>query len=220
MTTDLIMLPAFAPQVLRAMGIDVPQALRIAGLPASLFRDGKAHVTTQQFFALWTALESAGASPDLGLRLGAAEPPPGQYDIATMTALHSETFGAALAKLGRYKKLVCPELLSIETKMGEARLEFRWLLAESRVPMFLADSAFASTARLLENGTQQRVAPLRVELTRCAQHTAMLRKHFGCEIAFNRPRDLLVSSRKYWTYRFAPTIPSFSSCWFRDSSRL
>jgi hypothetical protein len=61
-----------------------------------------------------------------------------------MTALHSESFGSALAKLGRYKKLVCPELLSIETnKKGEARLEFRWLLAQSRVPMFLAGSAHA-----------------------------------------------------------------------------
>jgi hypothetical protein len=70
-------------------------------------------------------------------------PPPGQYDIATMTALHSESFGSALAKLGRYKKLVCPELLSIEIKKSEARLEFRWLLAQSRVPMFLAGSAHA-----------------------------------------------------------------------------
>jgi hypothetical protein len=75
---------------------------------------------------------------------------------------------------------------------SEARLEFRWLLAQSRVPMFLADSAFASTARLLEKGTQQRVAPLRVELTRRTQHTAVLRKHSGCEIVFNRPCDLLV----------------------------
>jgi len=192
MPVDVIPLPSWVPQGLAAFGIDVRRLLRAAGVPHTLFDNGKAHVSTRQFFAIWSAFEAVGAPPDFGLRVGSREPPPGQYDIATTVAMHSATFGEALAKLSRYKKLVCPEVLSVETRGAEARVQFQWLLAEVQVPAFLGDATFASLLRLLTRGTDKRIRPLRLELTRPVRHAGMLKKHFGCEIRFNSPRELMV----------------------------
>jgi len=192
MTTDLILVPSFVPEYLGSFGIDMREVLRQAGLSPMLFHGGKTRITTRDFFALWNAIEKVGAPADFGLRVGMADPPPGQYDVATMAALHSATFGEALAKRGRYKRLVCPEALSVEIRKKEARIQYRWFLAEKPVPSLLADGAFASTVRLLARGTGKQIAPLRVELTRRVGHAAMLKRHFGCEIKFNAPEDLLV----------------------------
>ena len=45
---------------------------------------------------------------------------------------------------------------------------------------------------LYVRGTGKRITPRRIELTRRAQNAPMLRRHFGCEILFNAPADLLV----------------------------
>lgn len=192
MTADLISMPAFVAERLRPFGVEVRDVLRHAGLPATLFSAGRARVTTKQFFAWWSSLEAAGAPPDFGVKTGAAGPPPGKYDVASLAALHSENFGAALGKLGRYKRLVCPEVLSVEVKKNEAHLQYRWLLAEQAIPPLLADAAFASTMRLLMRGVGRKIKPLRIELTRRTGHAAMLKSHFGCEIRFGRARDVLV----------------------------
>lgn len=192
MTTDLISMPAFVAERLRPFGIEVRDVLRHAGLPAALFAAGRARVTTKQFFAWWGSLEAAGAPPDFGVRTGAAGPPPGKYDVASLAALHSENFGDALVKLGRYKRLVCPEILKVEVKKNEAHLQYRWVLADEAIPPLLADAAFASTCRLLARGVGRRIKPLRLELTRRTGHNALLKRHFGCEIRFGCARDVLV----------------------------
>lgn len=193
MTTDLILLPAFIPERIAFLGVDIQQVLQHAGLPAKLFDKGRVRVSTRQFFSLWAALEAAGAPPDFGLRAGTMAPPPGQYDIASMAAFHSTTFREALMKLGRYKRLVCPEMLSIDVQNGQARVQLHWLLAEDQMPpSLLTDSVFASILALLTRGTGKHITPLRVELTRPRQNEALLKQHFGGDIVFDATHDRLV----------------------------
>jgi hypothetical protein len=44
----------------------------------------------------------------VGLRVG-TDPLPQHQSVATLAALHSGTLGEGLAKLARYKRLVCAE---------------------------------------------------------------------------------------------------------------
>lgn len=191
MLKDSIRLPAMVPQRMAALGIDPGRVLELAGLPTDLFQPDKVYVNTQQFFALWLALQTIGAPPDLGLR-AATEPPADMYDVATMAAIHSANFGEALQKLARYKRLVCPEQISERRENDEVHIEFRWLLAPAHAPSFLTDAAFAATVQLLERGSGLALKPRRIELTRRKSDEAMLRRHFACPVHFNALHDVLV----------------------------
>jgi AraC-like DNA-binding protein len=58
--------------------------------------------------------------------------------------------------------------------------------------MMLVDVTFASILTLARRGTGSLLAPLRVELARRRSEETMLRHHFGCEVRFDAPLDILV----------------------------
>jgi AraC-like DNA-binding protein len=115
-----------------------------------------------------------------------------QYDVVSAAALHSPTLGEALRKLGRYKRLVCPETVSIVIASGEARVQFIWELADSSPPDLLIDATFTGTLRLASHGTGRVIVPKRIELTRPRSNEAHLRHFMPCPIRFDAPSDLLV----------------------------
>ncbi len=190
-SADLIPITTALVERLGGLGVDVEQVLRRTNVPRSRFAGPKANVTTDEFFAFWRALEDAGGGRDLGLRAG-GETLPHQYNVATMAALHSETLGDAWKKLARYKRLVCPEQITIEVAGGEARLRYEWLLAAVEPPQLLVDGIFASALALARRGTGKHLVPRRVELARRRADEPMLRQHFACEVCFDAPVDLLV----------------------------
>jgi AraC-like DNA-binding protein len=173
------------------LGLDATRVLKHAGLAQLAFVQGKLRLTTRQFFALWQSIETLSGDPAFGLRIG-SEAPPDQYDVASLAALHSASFGEALRKVARYKRLVCPEEVSIDIRDGEAALEFRWTLADSVAPTALIDGAFAGTLQLARRGIGEPVLPRRVELMRRPAHEVMLSRHFGCPVRFGCAMDRLV----------------------------
>jgi AraC-like DNA-binding protein len=188
---DLLFFPPSLLERFAGAGVDVDALLRRAGLPRSRFEPPKPQGSTAEYFALWRAVGESGYAPDLGLRAGASALPHHQ-SVATLAALHSPTLGEGLRKLARYKRLVCPEEITIDVRRGEARLRFEWLLADDDPPPMLIDCIFASIVNLAQRGTGQALHPLRIELTRARAHEAVLRKHFGCDLRFDAPFDLLV----------------------------
>jgi AraC-like DNA-binding protein len=188
---DLVPIPGVMLERLAALGLDVDRILEKAGIPRVLVGPPRGRVSTAEFFAMWHAIEAAASARDLGLRLG-AEALPHKYDVASMAALHAATLGEALEKLAKYKRLVCPEEVIVERVKGEARIRFHWWLAEGEPPRLLVDGTFASVLGLVRRGTQKSIAPVRVELARRRMDEGMLVRHFGCEIRFDAPVDLLV----------------------------
>lgn len=190
MPADLFAFPTVLLDRLTALGVDVERLLRQAGIPMSRFGEGKARLTTREFLAVWRALETAGGR-DLGLRL-ISQALPHQYDVSTMAALHSANLGEALSKMARYKRLLCPEEITVDVRDGEARVRFHWVLAEGELPLVLVDVTFASVLGLARRGTGAQVVPRRLELARRRADATSLARHFGCEIRFDAPLDLIV----------------------------
>ncbi|ADO73120.1 Transcriptional regulator, AraC family [Stigmatella aurantiaca DW4/3-1] len=174
-----------------ALGVDVERLLRHAGLVPSRFQPPRAKLSTREFFAFWRAVEEVGGSQDLGLRVG-AEALPHQFDVASLAALHSPTLGDALRKFARYKLLVCGEQVSVEAVEGEARIRFHWVHVEESLPMMLVDATFASILALARRGFGGPLLPRRVELARRRAGESALRRHFGSDVRFDAPIDLLV----------------------------
>jgi AraC-like DNA-binding protein len=142
-------------------------------------------------FALWRAVEEQSDDPALGLRIG-VEVLPDRNNVVSLAAMHSATLGEGLHRLARYKRLVCPEKISISAENGEARLRFEWLFAEGEPPTLLTDIIFAGVTNLAQHGTETLVRPRRLELVRRRTHEAILRRHFRCDIRFDAPHDVLV----------------------------
>jgi AraC-like DNA-binding protein len=195
MPADLVPLSSSLLERLAALGVDVGRVLRRANIARSRFEGSRARVTTAEFFAFWRAIEELGSARDLGLRLG-GETPAHQQHVASMAALHSPNFGEALKRLARYKRLVCPEQITIAVVRGEARVRFEWLLAGEAPPTLLIDGVFASVALITRRGTGKLIAPRRIELARRRAEEPMLRRHFGCDVRFDAPVDLLVYEAK------------------------
>jgi AraC-like DNA-binding protein len=189
--TDLVQVPSVLLDRLAALGVDVARLLRHAGVLPSRFQPPRAKLTVHEFFAFWRALEEVSGSRDLGLRVG-SEALPHQLDVASLAALHSPNLGEGLKKFARYKRVVCAEQVGIETADGEARIGFHWVHVEEALPMMLVDATFSSILALARRGFESPLVPLRVELARRRQHEAMLKRHYGCEVRFDAPLDLLV----------------------------
>lgn len=177
---------------LREAGLDVDEILRRARLPRSRFSVPRPQGTTAEFFALWRAVEEvSGGDPDLGVRIGVAALPDDE-NVVSLVAMHSSTVGEGLQQLARYKRLVCPERISINVKGGEARMRFDWLLATEPPPPILIDIIFAGITNLVRRGTEKPLRPLRLELNRRRANESVLERHFRCELRFDAPHDMLV----------------------------
>lgn len=149
-------------------------------------------MTTDEFFAFWRAVDvEAAHQPDLGLVLGAEAAERG-YSVASSTAIQAPNLGEAVKALARYKRLACPELVTIDTADGEVSIRFHWTLATSQVPRLIVDSTFSSFAALTHKGTGGKVAPLRIELARRSAGAGHIREHFDCRVVFGAAVDRIV----------------------------
>lgn len=195
MTADRI--PLFGPGLTRLaqLDLDVDQVLRQAGISPTLRHQVKQSLTTQQYFAIWAAIEAVSGDALIGLRIG-GEARTDQFDPASFAALHSSTFGEALERLARYKRLTCPETIRVEPDGDTTRISFHWLWAQGRAPHALTDSGFANIQLLLHSGTGKAIAPKRIELAHLrseAQSDARrYADYFGCEVAVGVEHDSMV----------------------------
>ena len=154
-----------------------------------LFDQGKILVTTEEMFALYNAVREISDDPGIGLKLGSEERPE-RYSPVAIAALYSRSFGDALKRIARYKRLVSPqEIRIIEGK--ECAVEFVWLLAETTEAPTWIDMCFAWTVTIGRRGTGRSISPLRVELRRPEAQRRLYEQHFGCPVKFSARRNKL-----------------------------
>lgn len=160
--------------------------LREAGLPLGV-ATGDAQVTTEQFFALWRALETL-AGPEAGLRLSRALDrsvlPP-----SFMVAHHARTYGDALQRVARFKALCAPEALEIRMEGGQCLIESHWPRALSPLPISLAEATITSLVELGRAVADGAVRPLRLELRRARNDEVAA--YFDCHIRWGTASDRL-----------------------------
>ena len=195
MGADLIPLSKVSRLRMRELGIDEARVLELAGVSPALYRSARPRFSTRQFFGLWQAIGEVGGDPATGLRMGehnAIE----HAEAILLVALYSADFHEAMAKIARYKRLVCPEEITLEYVDRTAIAHYRWTAAENHAPATLTDAMFASALGLVRRGTgNSAITPRRVEFTRrrpADALAAMYADYFGCNVFFGADRDLLV----------------------------
>jgi AraC-like DNA-binding protein len=169
-----------------------PEAvLRYADLPSNLFDRDKIYIATDDFFAMWRAIEAVSGDPLIGLSLG-SEARVERYDPIAIAVLHTRSFRDALERTSRYKKITCPEEIRIVTQGDECAVQFGWTLARETEPTVLTDLCFAWIVTIGRRGSGGTVGPIRVELARPSAHRERYAAWFGCPIRFDAPENALV----------------------------
>ena len=196
-------IPLFGPGLTRLaqLGLDVDQILRQAGISPTLRHQTKVSLTTRQYFDLWTAIGAVSGDALIGLRIG-GEARTDQFDPASFAALHSSTFGEALERLARYKRLTCPETICVEPDGDLTRISFHWLWVQDLAPHALTDSGFANINLLLRSGTGKSIAPLRIELAYLRSDVQRYADYFNCEVRAGADHDVLVYASATLNERF------------------
>lgn len=182
------------PRKLGDLGVPPALVLSRAGLPPSLFDTERILVSTEELFALYRGIAEASRDAAIGLKLG-AEDRVERYDPITLAALSAKSLRDALARLARYKQLTCPEAVEVTERGDEARVLFRWLLAEETEPPVLIDICFAAVARIAHRGTDALVGPTRLELRGAPRGDRLHESHFQCPVRFGARRNSIVFRR-------------------------
>jgi AraC-like DNA-binding protein len=176
---------------LEEAGVSVSAVLRRAGLPQDLFQQTRILVTTEELFALWRAIGEVSHDPAIGLKL-ATETKTERFHPMGIAALSTESFGAAVHHVARYKKLSAPEEIAQQKDDDEWSIEFRWLLAMDIEPQVLIEHCFAWLLTIARHGSGTRISPLRVELMQPRSHLKVLERYFGCPVICGKARNALV----------------------------
>ncbi len=176
---------------LEESGVRAATVLRRAGLPPGYIDQPRVLLNTEEFFALWRAVGEVSSNPTIGLVLG-TETKTERFQPVGLAALSSETFGAAVEQIARYKQLTCPEEILQEKDDEEWSIQFRWLLTEQTEPQVLNDCCFAWVLSIARHGTDTRLSPLRVEFAQPRAHRKTIERHFGCPVVCGAPRNAIV----------------------------
>jgi len=176
---------------LEEAGVVVPAVLRRAGLPQDFFDQTRILVSTPELFALWRAIGEVSKDASIGVRLG-TEASIARFHPMGLAALSTESFGAAINHMARYKKLSAPEEILHETVENEWAIQFRWSLAVDVEPAVLVEHCFAWVLTIARQGTGTRISPMRVELVQPRSHTKALERHFGCPVVCGASRNAIV----------------------------
>src|SRR4030088_2964487 len=188
--TNRFRLSGTLPRRLEELGVSTVTVLRRAGLPMGLFGQSRIWVTTEEMFALYTAIHEISADPGIGLKLGSEERPE-YYSPIAIAALYSRSFGDALNRIARYKRLTSPQEIRIEERGKECAVEFVWLLAETTEGAPWGGLCFAWTVTIGRRGTGHSINPSRVELRRPEANRRLYEDYFGCHVRFGARRNKL-----------------------------
>ncbi len=179
---------------LERQGLSPTAVLRQAKLPVRLFEESKAFLTTEELFALYSAIHELSNEPGMGLKLGSEERIE-RYDPIAIAALCARTFRDSLSRMARYKRLVCPEELRIVEKGKECSVQFVWLLAEKEEPTTLIDLCFAWVVTIGRLGIGSGFKPLRIEFKRPEKNRRLYENHFGCSVKFGVRHNKMIFRR-------------------------
>ena len=205
--------------LLQDLALHPAHVLRRAQLPGDLFARDNASLDTPQYFRLWTALEAEAADPDnhlpLPLRIAQALSAD-WFDPTLFAALCSADLNAALTRIARYKRLVAPMVLQVDTTLQRTTLALNWLDKTLAPPPVLVAFELVFFVQLARLATRSRVQPIALTCPVPLGSAAPYEEFFGCRLrkgpvpsvsfsAEDARRPFLTANHGMWSF-FEPAL--------------
>lgn len=163
--------------LMQDLGIAPDAVLRRAKLPGDLLVRSDASLSSAEYFGLWQAIE-AEVEADAGMhavskpRDGEIEPPvplrvvqalsADWFDPVLFSALCSADLLGALGRIAKYKRLICPMRLEIETTARRTTLTLHWTEPGATPPPVVVAFELMFFVQLARMATRTRLGPLSV----------------------------------------------------------
>lgn len=165
------------------LGIRPADLLRQARLPLDLFQRKTAQATSEEYFRLWSAIETVSGDPLVPIRL-VGQMTAETFSPALFACLCSETLNAALMRLAHFKPLIGPMRLLVTQGATETVVEIGGLPADVPPPAVMLAGELAFFTQLARLGLRDRITPAWVEGPAIFADPAAYADWFGC-----RPRQ-------------------------------
>jgi AraC-like DNA-binding protein len=201
--------------VLADLGLSARNVLRRARLPEDLFARERPLVSGEEYLRLWRALEDEAADPKLPIRICQALSAEA-FDPPVFAALCSPDFNTAVARVARYKRLVCPLRLEVAVSRRATTVGFEWLVEGSAPCWTAAATELVFFVQLARMATRERIVPLRVGMLQALPEARPFRDYFGVDVerdasaslvftAADAARPFLTENEKMWAF-FEPSL--------------
>jgi AraC-like DNA-binding protein len=207
--------------LLQDLALHPANVLRRAQLPGDLFARDSASLDTPQYFKLWTALEAEAETGDradpaaLPLRIAQAMSAD-WFEPALFAALCSADLNAALTRIAKYKRLVAPMALQVDTTPQHTRLTLAWLDKTLPPPPVLVAFELVFFVQLARLATRSPVQPIGLVCPPPLGHETQYEAYFGCKVtagavptvifrAEDANRPFLTANHGMWSF-FEPAL--------------
>jgi AraC-like DNA-binding protein len=172
-------------------GLAPDAVLRHARLPASLYLQEKAWISTAEFFALMRAVEQLSDFTLPGLQM-AKKLKPAILPTHLIASTYARDLRDCLARQARFARLSIPQRMNVADDGIECVVTFDWLYPQPDEPAMLTDAAFSKNVEVARLCTGREIRPLRVELKRADDGSGTHAAYFGCPVIFGAKRNALV----------------------------
>ncbi|MDM0033672.1 AraC family transcriptional regulator [Variovorax sp. J22P271] len=188
--TSTAALPLNMLSSMQKAGIDLAELAALAGLALADLKKPLTEAQADRFFTV--AYERAG-DPAVGLFLGLQPMRPELFGVVGFSAMTCSSFGAALARIGRYNALVSACELEAVTEGEETAVRVRYAGPQrpySRCRMDIQMGTLLNFGRLF---TERQITPVRLTLIgEPPPYHARYAEAFGCPALFGQPHDSIV----------------------------
>lgn len=194
--------------MLASVDVRHEDVLRRAGLPEDVLNRADVRVSTDQFFAFLRAIEESVDDPLFPIQL-ASRTNAESFAPPVFAALCSPNLTVAMERLAKFKPLVAPVRLLVDSGDAGLRVRYDWLESSVGPPPFLIGSEALFLVRLAQLGTRRDVCAREVTLTQIPEARAAYENFLGCRIrradhlsvsfsAANASRPFLTDNSSMW----------------------
>lgn len=165
--------------LLKDMGLNPAEVLRLAGLPADLFTLKEAWISVQGYYDMWQAMEKMAGERELPLVFGQAISIE-VFDAAIYASVCSPNLNQALKRLSMYKKLICPLVLQVNVQTDFTSVTVACHgKSDLLETMSLTEHVFFT--QLARLATRERITPKKVVVRNWSGRSAEYADYFGVE---------------------------------------
>lgn len=164
-----------------ALDLNTEEVLAHAALPPELFAQERVELSAEECFRLWYALETVSNDPLFSLHLAQSFPVEA-YNLPMLAALWSNRLDIALHRFARYRRLIGPMILELESGRAATTVSIENLEIEHPLPATMALSELAYLLKFARLATQRPVRPLAIVAIADVSKEQAFTEYFGRKI--------------------------------------
>ena len=180
---DRFVIPPNWKVLFKDLGIDPKVALKLAGLPISLFEQAKVQLSPPQYFQLWEGIDSAARAQGIDLAIKFSEVMSLEsFDVPIFAAICSPNLNSAVKRLQEYKPLIGPMKLELHQTDKDMTIEIRCYGYQATLPKAINLTEAVFFTQLARLATRQHIKPRQVTLPELPDNVEEYHSYFGCPV--------------------------------------